>query len=163
MQAEICVHLSVIPSQRPCSPESTERGPKDAKHATNLFTVEAKHHLGPIFLVALMESDGLPSHVCRSCKRRAFTVEKKLFILGHRFRFPYLTEGIWHSLSKRSFPGTDRHHSQLGCNNPCVSIINKINDRALTVISLNYMHEAWYWPKCVSCSGWLCVTSRPVL
>ena len=56
---------------------------EDAKHATNLFTMEAKHAnllgcLGPIFLVALTENDGLPSHVCRSCKRRAFTVEKKL-------------------------------------------------------------------------------------
>ena len=44
---------------------------KGAKHATNLFTVEAKHAnflgcLGQIFLISLMESDGLPSHVCRS-------------------------------------------------------------------------------------------------
>ena len=39
---------------------------QDAKHATNFFTMEAKHAnlLGPIFLVALTESDGLPSHVC---------------------------------------------------------------------------------------------------
>ena len=106
---------------------------EDAKQTTNLFTVEAKHanllgHLGPIFLVALTESDGLPSHVCRSCKRRAFTVEKKwhcrqLFILEHHFRFPYLTEGIRHGLSKRSFPRSDRHRSQLGCSNPRVSIM----------------------------------------
>ena len=98
---------------------------EDAKHATNLFTVEAKHanllgRLGPIFLV-------VPSHVCRSCKRRAFTVEKlhcrQLFILEHHFRFPYLTEDVRHSLSKRSFPRTDRHRSQLGCNDARVSIM----------------------------------------
>ena len=65
---------------------------EDAKHATNLFTVDADL-LGPIFLVALTESDGLPSHVCRSCKRRAFKVEK-LYILEHQFRFSYLTEDI---------------------------------------------------------------------
>ena len=52
---------------------------EDAKHTTNLFTMEAKHtnllgRLGPLFLVVLTESDGLPSHVCRTCKRRAFTV-----------------------------------------------------------------------------------------
>ena len=105
---------------------------EDAKHATNLFTVEAKHanllgHLGPIFLVAWTESDGLPSHVCRSCKRRAFTVEKlhcrQLFILEHYFRFPCLTEGVQHGLSKRSFPGTDRRRSQLGGNDLRVSIM----------------------------------------
>lgn len=71
---------------------------EDAKHSTNLFTMEAKHphllgQLGPIFLVALAESDELPLHVCRSCKRKAFTVEKlhwcPLFILEHHFRFPY--------------------------------------------------------------------------
>ena len=112
---------------------------EDAKHATNLFTVEAKHanllgRLGPIFLVVLTESDGLPSHVCRSCKRTVFTVEKKLhcsqlFILEHHFRFPYLTEGVRHGLSKRSFPETDRHRSQLGCNDPRVLIM--------------YGHETW--------------------
>ena len=82
---------------------------EDAKHATNLFTVEGR--LGPLFLVALTESNGLPLHVCRSCKHRAFTVEKKLhccqlFILEHHFRFPYLTEGIQHGLSKSSFDST---------------------------------------------------------
>ena len=56
---------------------------EDAKHAANLFTMEAKHAnllrcLGPIFLVALTERDGLLAHVCKSCKHRAFTVEKKL-------------------------------------------------------------------------------------
>ena len=38
---------------------------EDAKHATNLFTVEVKHanllgRLGPIFLVVLTESDRYP-------------------------------------------------------------------------------------------------------
>ena len=38
---------------------------EDAKHTTNLFTVEAKQanllgRLGPIFLVVLTESDGYP-------------------------------------------------------------------------------------------------------
>ena len=45
------------------------------------------------------------------------------FILEHHFRFPYLTEGVRHGMSKRSFPGTDCHCSQLGCNDPCVSIM----------------------------------------
>ena len=90
--------------------------------------------LGPIFLVVLAENDGFPSHVCRSCKHRAFTVEKKLychqlFILEHHFRFPYLTEGVRHSLSKPTFPGTDCHRSQPGRNNQCVSIM--------------YGHETW--------------------
>ena len=98
---------------------------EDAKHATNLFIMEAKHadllgRLGPIFLVALMESNGLPSHVCRSCKRRAFTVEKKLQELHCTAKesMKKLTEGLRHGLSRRSFPATDRHRSQLGCNDP---------------------------------------------
>ena len=45
------------------------------------------------------------------------------FILEHYFRFPYLTEGVQHGLSKRNFPGTDRHRSQLRCNDPRVSIM----------------------------------------
>ena len=45
---------------------------------------------------------------------------RQLFILEHHFRFPYLTEGVRHGLSKRSFPGIDRHRSQLGCNDPRV-------------------------------------------
>ena len=24
------------------------------------------------------------------------------------------------------------------------------------------LNEAWYWPKCVLRSGWLCITSRPI-
>ena len=44
------------------------------------------------------------------------------FILEHYFRFPYLIEGVQHGLSKRNFPGTDRHRSQLRCNDPRVSI-----------------------------------------
>ena len=63
-------------------------------------------------------------HVCTSCKRRVFTVEKKLFILELlEFQVPYLTEGVRHGLSKRSFPGTDRHRSRLGCNDLHVSIM----------------------------------------
>ena len=45
------------------------------------------------------------------------------FIFEHYFRFPYLTEGVQHGLSKRNFPGTDRHRSQLRCNDPRASII----------------------------------------
>ena len=45
------------------------------------------------------------------------------FILEHYFRFPYLTEGVQHGLSKRNFPGTDLHRSQLRCNDPRVSIM----------------------------------------
>ena len=61
------------------------------------------------------------------------------FILEHHLRFPYLTEGVRHGLSKRNFPGlvsrsqtlagrlrktrTDRHRSQLQCNDPRVSIM----------------------------------------
>ena len=103
---------------------------EDAKYATNLFTVDAKHAnlLGLIFLVALTESDGLQSHVCRSCKRRAFTVEK-LFILEHHFRFPYLTEDVQHGVLKRSLHGTDCYRSQLGCN------VWSCNTDQITVVS----------------------------
>ena len=102
----------------------------DAKHATNLFTVEAKHanlleRLGPIFLVALTESDGIPSVATQTrlfhCEHAVYC--RQLFILEHHFRFPYLTEGLRHGLSIRSFLGTKRHRSQLGCNDPCVSIV----------------------------------------
>ena len=156
---------------------------EDAKHATNSFTVEAKHanllgRLGTIYLVAWTESDGLPSHVCRSCKRRAFTVEKlhcrQLFILEHHFRFPYLTEGVQHGLSKRSFPGTDRHRSQLGCNDPRVSIMygHETRTRLLKFpmphkkVGCLRMRKQWipgpvsgpgyevkHWPAAVRCEG----------
>ena len=45
------------------------------------------------------------------------------FLLEHYFRFPYFTEGVQHGLSKRNFPATDSHRSQLRCNDPCVSIM----------------------------------------
>ena len=55
-------------------------------------------------------------------------------LLEHHFRFPYLTEpGVRHGLSKRSFPGTDRHRSQLGCNDPRVSIMYGYDQ--ITVVS----------------------------
>lgn len=129
---------------------------EDAKHSTNLFTMEAKHpnllgQLGPILLVALAERDGLPSHVCRSCKRRAFTVEKKLhwcqlFILEHHFRFPYLTEGVRYGLSKCSFPGTDRHRSELECNDLHVSIMYSHETRTRFLIP----HKKWGVCRCAN-------------
>ena len=64
-------------------------------------------------------------------------MEKKLFILEHHFKFPYLTESVQHGVLKPSFPGTDRYCSQLGCNDLHVSIMygHATQTRLLAVVS----------------------------
>ena len=46
----------------------------DARHASGLFTIQG----GLIFLVAVTKDDGLPAYVCRSCRGKASSVEKRL-------------------------------------------------------------------------------------
>ena len=53
----------------------------DARHATGLFTVQGElqdlpGRFGQIFLIAATKNDGLPTYVCRSCRDKAFSVEK---------------------------------------------------------------------------------------
>ena len=55
----------------------------DGRYATGLFTVQGEledlpGRLKRIFLVEVMKDDGLPMHICRNCRDKAFGMEKKL-------------------------------------------------------------------------------------